>query len=68
MPTQNDNDGSILARLRAASARESRGTFAMGSISAIAPDESEHFLSKQEQQDLFGPTTIKPDKMKIPMA
>ena len=41
------NDGSMLARLRAASqSREARGTFGMGEFSAIAPDESENFLSK----------------------
>ena len=63
------NDGSMLARLRAASqSREARGTLGLGSISGIAPDESEMFLSRAEQQALFGPTMIKPDQMKIPMS
>ena len=44
---QQQNDGSMLARLRAASqSRDARGTFGMGEFSAIAPDESENFLSK----------------------
>lgn len=39
----------------------------MPEFSAIAPDESENFLSRQEKEDLFG-ATLKPDQMKIPMS
>ena len=65
MPSPIGQSGSMYRR--GPDQSQSRGTFNMPEFSAIAPDESENFLSRQEKEDLFG-ATLKPDQMKIPMA